>query len=67
MTGAFLRVKRNDEWKPIEVEHLTTEERETLLKDDERLMQWLHIVCDKLAECEVLLQSLVDDGILKKG
>jgi len=32
MTGAYLRVKRNNKWENIEVEYLTDEERETLLK-----------------------------------
>jgi hypothetical protein len=30
MTGAYLRVKRGDEWENIEVEHLTNEERKIL-------------------------------------
>lgn len=65
MTGAYLRVKRAEKWENIEVEHLTDEERETILKDDPRLMAWLHLVCGKLAEAESILQGLVDDGILE--
>lgn len=52
MTGAYLRVKRDNRWESIEVEHLTDAEREELLKDDSRLLGWLHIVCNKLAEIE---------------
>ena len=37
MTGAYLRVKR-EKWENIEVEHLTDEERQEILKDDPRLM-----------------------------
>jgi len=65
MTGAYLRVKRNDKWENIEVEHLTDEERESILKDDARLMQWLHIVCNKLVSVDSLLKDLEKDGIIK--
>ena len=62
MTGAYLRVKRNGKWENIEVEHLTDQERETILKDDDRLMQWLHIVCHKLSEIQTELE---EEGILQ--
>ena len=65
MTGAYLRVKRNDKWENIEVEHLTDQEREEILKNDSRLPQWLNLVCNKLVKCETLLNSLVDEGILE--
>ena len=67
MTGAFLRVKRGDRWENIEVEHLTNEEREKILSDDPRMMQWLNIVCEKLAEAEGILDQLVEEGILSRG
>lgn len=38
MTGAYLRVKRGDKWENIEVEHLTDDERQKILKNDSRLM-----------------------------
>jgi len=67
MTGAYLRVKRNDKWENIEVEHLTDEERESILKDDDRLMQWLHITCNALVKAEDLFKDLEEDGILQRG
>ncbi len=67
MTGAYLRVKRNDKWENVEVEHLTNEERESLLKNDGRLIHWLHLVCNKLSEIEPILDDLEKDGILKRG
>ena len=65
MTGAYLRVQRGDKWENIEVEHLTNQERELILYQDKRLMQWLHIVCNKLAEIQPLLDELKEDGILE--
>ena len=67
MTGGYLRVKRNDKWENVEVEHLTDEERETILKDDDRLMNWLHMVCNKLSEAEKFLKDLEKDSIIKRG
>jgi hypothetical protein len=64
MTGAYLRVRRDNKWQSIEVEHLTDDERETILAEDNRLMKWLHIVCNKLAEIEPLLEELEQDGII---
>jgi hypothetical protein len=65
MTGAYLRVKRNGKYENVEVEHLTDKEREDLLKDDNRLIQWLNCVCNKLSEAEKILDDLVEDGILQ--
>ena len=65
MTGGYLRVERNGKWQAIEIEHLTDQERETTLKGDRRLMQWLNIVCNKLHEIQPLLDELVKEGILK--
>ena len=66
MTGAFLRIKRNDKYEAVEIEHLTDKEREETLKNDDRLMQWLNIVCNKLAEIEPLLDDLEKDGLIKR-
>ena len=66
MTGAYLRVQRDGTWHNIEVEHLTDEERERILKDDDRLMHWLHCVCRKLAQTEEIFEGLVEDGILER-
>ena len=67
MTGAYLRVKRNGKWENIEVEHLTDEERWEILKDDPRLMKWLHLACHKLIEAEKLFSELEADGILYRS
>ena len=67
MTGAYLRVERNGKWENVEIEHLTDSEREKILKNDERLMQWLHCVCGKLAELQPLIDGLVEDGILTRN
>lgn len=66
MTGAYLRVKRNNKWENIEVEHLTDKERESILNDD-RLMQWLNIVCNKLSEIDILLKDLEKNGLIEKS
>lgn len=52
MTGAYLRIKRDGKFENIEVEHMTDTERETILSKDPRLLGWLNIVCNKLAEIE---------------
>ena len=58
MTGAFLRVWRDGKWQNVEVEHLTDCEREKALKDDPRLMAWLHVVCNELSRVEGMLKQL---------
>ena len=67
MTGAYLRVLRDGKWENIEVEYLSDEERHEILKDDDRLMHWLHLVCNKLTSVEGLLKELEEDGIIKQG
>lgn len=54
MTGAYLRVKRNDEWQNIEVEYLTDSERKELFENRsvEELMRWLNLTCHQLVEIE---------------
>jgi hypothetical protein len=66
MTGAFLRVRRHGKFIPVEVERLTREERSEKLREDPRLMEWLHIACESLVEAEDLLEGLVKDGVLEK-
>ena len=51
MTGACLKVQRDGKWLNIEVEHLTDEERSEAL-DEECLMDWLNLVCNKLSEVQ---------------
>ena len=55
MTGAYVRIKRNDKWENIEVEHLNDEERKDLFTDHEELMKWFNFTCNKLVEIEQLL------------
>jgi hypothetical protein len=54
MTGAYLRVRRNGKWENVEVEHLTDEERYAAFKNRPHmeLMNWLHTVCNRLADIE---------------
>jgi len=66
MTGAYVRVKRNGKMENIEVEYLTDEERESILGKDDRLMQWLNLVCKDLVKAETLLKDLEKDGIIKR-
>lgn len=63
MTGAYLRVKRNGSYEPIEVEHLTDDERFLLLghREPAEIMRWLDLVCNKLAQVEREHFVRVDD------
>lgn len=65
MTGGYLKVERNGKWENIEVEHLTDEEREKILSKDDRLIQWLNLVCNKIVEVELLLKDLEKDGVIQ--
>lgn len=69
MTGAFLRAKRDGAFKPVEVEHLTKDERIEQFKDrsNEEILRWMDMLCEKIVETETLLNSLVEEGILKRG
>ena len=57
MTGAYIRVKRNGKWENIEVEYLTDTEREDILSKDDRLIHWLHLVCNTLKSVESDLED----------
>ncbi len=57
MTGAYLRVKRGGKFENVEVEHLTDEERELRFSGDTDLSSWFNLVCNKLAEAEVVLEE----------
>ena len=60
MTGAYLRVKRNDKYEAIEVEHLTDQEREELFIDrtPEELIRWLNLLCKELSNIDNDLKQL---------
>lgn len=68
MTGAYLRVKRDGKWCNVGVEKLTHEElfQHFHGRAGEDAVPWLYMLCQKLLECEKLLDSLVEDGILEK-
>ena len=68
MTGAYLRVKRNNKYEAIEVEHLTGRERMEIIgtRPVPEIMKWFDMVCNKLVEIEPLLDSLEKDGIIKR-
>ena len=68
MTGAYLRVKRNDRFENIEVEYLTKDELNHMFlsRPQEELVNWLALVCSKLNEAEkeiVKLNYLIDSNI----
>lgn len=68
MTGAYLRVKRGDEWENIEVEHLTEAELEEkfLHRTPEELVNWMKMLCKQLHYLDPLLKDLERDGILAR-
>ena len=45
MTGAYLRVKRDGKYHNIEVEHLTDDERETAIGEEDRI-KCLYFLCN---------------------
>lgn len=59
MTGAYLRVKRNDSWENIEVEHLTDEERNELFiqRTPEELVKWMNLLCKEVAVIDNFLKE----------
>jgi hypothetical protein len=69
MTGAYLRVKRGDEWMPVEVEHLTDAELDEkfLHRTPEELVNWMKMLCKHLRHLDPLLLDLERDGILARA
>jgi len=68
MTGAYFRVKRNGKFENIELEHLTEIERREILsgRDDQYLLSCIDILSKKVQESEVILDELVEDGVLSR-
>lgn len=68
MTGAYLRVKRDGKYEPIEIEYLTDAERSERFhgKDADEVLPWLHLVCRKLTDIEPILLELEKDGVLER-
>ena len=68
MTGAYMRVQRDDKWENIEVEHLTDAELVEKFKDrpTEELLSWLQMLCGAIRHVEPLIRSLEEEGIIQR-
>jgi hypothetical protein len=68
MTGAYLRAIRNGKWDNVEVEHLTEQELRDkfLTRPPLELVNWIHMLCNKIREIEPIFNGLVEDGILAR-
>ena len=66
MTGAYLRIKRNDEWVNVEIEHLSETELMEQLSDKpaDELVRWINMLCAHIQKIEPLLKDLERDGII---
>lgn len=64
MTGAYLRVKRHNDWKNIEIEYLTKEELVKVLekKDTLELIEWIAFLCNQLAPIAAYVDKGTDDA-----
>ena len=49
MTGAYLRIRREDTWQNVEIEYLTDAERNELFKESstEEVLKWLNFICNQ--------------------
>ena len=49
MTGAYLRIQREDKWQNVEIEYLSDKEREELFKEADRedVLKWLNFMCSE--------------------
>lgn len=67
MTGAFLRVKRDDKWENLEVEFLTDEELDAAFLDrtPAALVSWIKMLCGHLRHLAPLMAELERDGIVQ--
>jgi hypothetical protein len=68
MTGAYLRAIRDGKWDNVEVEHLTEQELRDkfLTRPPLELVNWIHMLCNKIREIEPIFNGLVEDGILAR-
>ena len=50
MTGAYLRVKRNDKYENVEIEYMTNEEIDEVFgkAENEELLRWLKFLVNQL-------------------
>lgn len=51
MTGIYFRVRRDDKWVNLEIEHMTDEERDSGLATFDRfaLLRTIHMLCANLS------------------
>lgn len=61
MTGIFFRTDRDGKWQPIELEHLTPEERRTVMRY--RDAEFLHSCIDALAAQVVDSERLLNKTV----
>lgn len=40
MTGFYVRIKRGEEWEPVEIDQMTDQELETFFKDNPASTKW---------------------------
>ena len=70
MTGAYVRVKRQDKWENVEFELLTDKEMKEFIEKekDEVGWNWAVFFAKYLRDTiKPLIDGLVKDGILKEG
>jgi hypothetical protein len=67
MTGAYVRVKRGDKFKNVEVENLTEEELTAKFSEatQEEMLSWIKMFCEVLRRVDPLLKELERDGIIQ--
>jgi len=66
MTGVYIRVKRNDEWVNVEIEHMTETELMAQFSDKpaDELVKLINVLCAHIQKIEPLLKDLERDGII---
>lgn len=54
MTGAYIRVKRNNSYDNIEIEHLSIQERKELLQNRsvDELLKWIDLLSEVIVTVE---------------
>jgi len=64
MTGAYLFRVVDGKRVPIEVEYLTTEERQEIFKDRsvEEVINWLDLVCNTLIDTQLMLDEEIEQN-----
>ena len=62
MTGMYLRVRRDNKWHNLEVEHLTPEELELIFNDrlPDELVNWIKALSKVIADVEPIVNAYYD-------